>query len=40
VKVYFVGKVSGGKIKGTFVDDAGTTGEWTAVREGINIPPG
>jgi TonB family protein len=29
----FIGKISGDKITGTFVDDAGTTGTWTAVLE-------
>ena len=29
---FFVGKLNGSKIIGTFVDDTGITGEWTAVR--------
>jgi TonB family protein len=29
----FIGKMSGDKILGTFVDDTGTTGTWTAVLE-------
>jgi len=32
VKTFFVGKIIGNKIVGTFVDDAGTSGKWTAVR--------
>jgi Gram-negative bacterial TonB protein C-terminal len=32
VKMFFVGKITGNKIIGTFVDAAGTTGKWTAVR--------
>ena len=32
VKTFFVGKIKGNKIVGTFVDDAGTSGKWTAVR--------
>jgi TonB family protein len=31
-KTFFVGKMSKYKIVGTFVDNAGITGEWTAVR--------
>jgi TonB-like protein len=33
VKTFFVGKMAGDKITGTFVDDAGITGEWTAERQ-------
>lgn len=29
----FIGKISGNKITGTFVDDTGTTGTWTAILE-------
>jgi TonB-like protein len=32
VKTFFVGKMTGNKIVGTFVDDAGISGKWTAVR--------
>jgi TonB family protein len=32
MKTFFVGKMSKYKIVGTFVDDAGITGEWTAIR--------
>ena len=32
MKTFFVGKMSKYKIVGTFVDNAGVTGEWTAVR--------
>jgi TonB family protein len=32
VKTFFVGKMIGNKIVGTFVDAAGTSGKWTAVR--------
>jgi hypothetical protein len=32
VKTFFVGKMTGNKIVGTFVDAAGTSGKWTAVR--------
>jgi hypothetical protein len=32
VKTFFVGKMTGNKIVGTFVDGAGTSGKWTAVR--------
>jgi hypothetical protein len=32
VKTFFVGKMAGNKIVGTFVDAAGTSGKWTAVR--------
>ena len=32
VKTFFVGKITGNKIIGTFVDGAQTTGKWTAVR--------
>lgn len=32
IKTFFVGKISKYKIVGTFVDNAGITGEWTAVR--------
>jgi TonB family protein len=31
VKVFLIGKMMGNKIVGTFVDDAGTRGQWTAV---------
>jgi TonB family protein len=31
-KTFFVGKISKYKIVGTFVDNAGVTGQWTAVR--------
>jgi TonB family protein len=34
VKTFFIGKMKVNEIVGTFVDDAGTTGEWTAVRAG------
>jgi hypothetical protein len=33
LKAFFVGKMLGDKITGTFVDDAGVTGEWTAERQ-------
>jgi Gram-negative bacterial TonB protein C-terminal len=33
VKSFFVGRISGNQIIGTFVDDVGITGEWTALRE-------
>jgi hypothetical protein len=33
VKVFLVGRVIGSKMRGTFIDDTGTTGEWTAVRQ-------
>jgi hypothetical protein len=32
VKTFFIGKMTGDKIVGTFVDDTGIRGEWTAVR--------
>jgi hypothetical protein len=32
IKTFFVGKMMRDKIVGTFVDDAGSTGQWTAVR--------
>jgi hypothetical protein len=32
VKTFFIGKMMGNKIVGTFVDDAGIKGEWTAIR--------
>ncbi len=32
IKTFFVGKISKYKIVGTFIDSAGITGEWTAVR--------
>ncbi len=32
VKTFFVGKMTGNKIVGTFVNAAGTNGQWTAVR--------
>jgi TonB family protein len=32
VKTFFIGKMTKDKIVGTFVDDAGIRGEWTAVR--------
>jgi hypothetical protein len=31
-KTFFVGKISTYKIVGTFIDNAGITSEWTAVR--------
>jgi TonB family protein len=34
VKTFFIGKMKVNEIVGTFVDDAGITGEWTAVRAG------
>jgi TonB family protein len=34
VKTFFVAKIMQDKIAGTFVDDAGVTGEWTAARTG------
>lgn len=39
-KTFFIGKMMGNKIVGTFVDDAGIRGEWTAVRvaETSNFP--
>jgi TonB family protein len=33
VKVFLVGRMIGSKMTGTFIDDTGTTGEWTAVRQ-------
>jgi hypothetical protein len=33
VKSFFIGRMTGDKIVGTFVDDAGITGEWMAVRD-------
>lgn len=33
VKSFLVGRIAGDRIVGTFVDDAGTTGGWTALRE-------
>jgi hypothetical protein len=33
LKTYFVGRMAGDKITGTFVDDAGINGEWTAKRQ-------
>jgi hypothetical protein len=33
VKSFFVGRISGNQIVGTFVDDLGISGEWTALRE-------
>jgi hypothetical protein len=33
LNTFFIGKLSGDKITGTFVNDVGTTGEWTAVLE-------
>jgi hypothetical protein len=30
---FFIGKINGDKMTGTFVDDEGMTGQWTAVRE-------
>jgi TonB family protein len=33
VKTFLIGRMTGDKIVGTFVDDAGLRGEWTAVRE-------
>ncbi len=32
VKIFLIGKISGDKIVGTSVDDAGIRGDWTAVR--------
>jgi hypothetical protein len=32
LKTFFIGKMTANKIVGTFVDDAGVTGEWTAVK--------
>jgi hypothetical protein len=32
VKTYLIGRMTGDKIVGTFVDDAGIRGEWTAAR--------
>jgi TonB family protein len=32
MKAFFIGKITGDKIAGTFLDDAGIRGEWTAVR--------
>jgi len=32
VKTFLIGKMTGDKIVGTFVDDAGIRGEWAAVR--------
>jgi len=32
VKTFLIGKMTGDKIVGSFVDDAGVRGEWTAVR--------
>ncbi len=32
VKTFLIGKMTGDKIVGTFVDDSGIRGEWTAVR--------
>jgi hypothetical protein len=32
VKTFFVGKMTGNKIVGTFVDSAGASGKWTAIR--------
>jgi hypothetical protein len=31
--IFFIGKISGDKLTGTFVDDEGTTGLWMALRE-------
>ena len=33
---FFVGRMKGREIIGTFLDDAGTTGHWTAIRIGDN----
>jgi hypothetical protein len=33
VNIFFTGKISGDKLAGTFVDDKGITGLWTAVRD-------
>ena len=33
VSTFFIGKISGRKITGTFVDDSGATGEWSAAKE-------
>jgi len=32
LKTLLIGKMKANKIVGTFVDDAGVTGEWTAVK--------
>ena len=32
VKTFLIGRMTGAKIVGTFVDNAGTTGEWSATR--------
>jgi hypothetical protein len=34
IKTFFAGRISKSKIVGAFVDDAGTTGQWTGVRMG------
>jgi TonB family protein len=39
VRAFFVGKLSKNKIVGTFVDEDGVRGQWTATREGENIVP-
>ena len=36
LKTFFVGRMAGDKITGTFVDDAGVAGEWTAERQRRN----
>jgi len=33
LNTFFVGKIKGDRMVGTFVDDEGMTGQWTAVRE-------
>lgn len=40
VKVLFAGKRTKDKITGTYVDENGGTGGWTAQRIGDNLPPG
>ena len=32
-RTFLVGKMTGDKIVGTFVDDSGVRGDWTAIRE-------
>ena len=36
LKTLFTGKIKGDRITGTFVDDEGLTGTWTATREKEN----
>jgi hypothetical protein len=38
VKTFLVGNLTGDRIVGTFVDEAGTAGEWTAIRETLGKP--